>query len=305
MKQVILLHNPGAGDEDHLQKELVETIEKEGYGCVYFAVKEDNSWKHQLEQADIAVVAGGDGTVRRVVKELLQRKVIDKKIPLAILPMGTANNLAKAMGIEVADDHKSHIRYWKQSRPQHFDIGIIKNMDTTCFFLESAGFGAFPTLMQRMKTADKKDVDTAEDKLKLARQVLLDIVLHMDAAPYRIKTDSATYEGSSLLLEVMNISSLGPNLVLAGDAKTDDGVFDIVSVEESQREDYADYLRKLIKGDEATFPYRTFTAAELSIDTDSRDMHMDDELIVPSKNPVVFQIREKILDFLVFEQKDS
>src|SRR6266436_32025 len=38
---------------------------------------------------DLVVVAGGDGTVRRVASELVGRD-----IPLAIIPLGTFNNLA-------------------------------------------------------------------------------------------------------------------------------------------------------------------------------------------------------------------
>lgn len=54
MKQAILLHNPGAGDEDHLKSDLVECIENEGYTCVYFSVKKETvgfiNWIRQTLQ---------------------------------------------------------------------------------------------------------------------------------------------------------------------------------------------------------------------------------------------------------------
>src|SRR5690606_8796775 len=127
MQQAILLHNPGAGDEDHLKSDLVKAIEAAGFGCVYFSVKKEDSWKQQLDQADFAVIAGGDGTVRRVVKELVQRTVLEKKLPIALLPMGTANNLSKTLGLDNELDRKGHIKNWKKNKLKRFDIGVIKN----------------------------------------------------------------------------------------------------------------------------------------------------------------------------------
>lgn len=300
MEQAILLHNPGAGDEDHLKSDLVKSIEKEGFGCVYFSVKKDDSWKEQLDQADFAVVAGGDGTVRRVVKELVKRSTLDKKIPIAILPMGTANNLSKTLAIDPEEERDVHIRNWKTSRVKRFDLGVIKNADTTDFFMESAGYGVFPNLMQEMDAVDKSDVQTAKDELNLALRVLQKIIRTAEASNYWMKTDDKTFEGKCLLLEVMNIQSIGPNLVLSPDAETDDGVFNVVYVAEEQREDFAAYIGQLIEEEkDPGFAYKTFKAKELTIDCASKHMHLDDELILPLKNPLILEVRENILEFLV------
>ncbi|KGE15992.1 diacylglycerol/lipid kinase family protein [Sphingobacterium deserti] len=305
MKQAILLHNPGAGDEDHVKSELVKAIEKEGFGCVYFSVKDDDSWKEQLDQADFVVVAGGDGTIRRVVKELVQRNALEKKIPIAILPMGTANNMSKTLCIDRDLEQHEHIQNWKKSRKQRFDLGVIKNADTTDFFMESAGYGLFPNLMQEMDAVDKSKAKTAKDELQLALQVLHSLVLEAKAHRYSLKADGKTFEGKCLLLEVMNIQSIGPNLILAPEASTADGVFDVVYVDESQRQDFADYLQKLIDGDEdATFAYNSFEAKELVIDCASTHMHLDDELILPLKNPLSLEVRENVLEFLTVQEQD-
>lgn len=303
MKQAILLHNPGAGDEDHVKSDLVKAIEHEGFGCVYFSVKKDDGWKDQLDQADFAVVAGGDGTIRRVVKELVKRSTLDKKIPMAILPMGTANNLSKTLGIDSDEKREIHIKNWKTSQPKRFDLGVIKNADTTDFFMESAGYGVFPHLMQEMDAVDKSQVDTTKDELKLALEVLQQLVRSTEAADFSLKTAEHTVKGKCLLLEVMNIQSIGPNLVLSADAETDDGLFDVVYVTEEQREAFATYIGKLIAGEQDPgFAYKTLQAAELAIDCDSQHMHLDDELIMPLKNPLVLEVRENVLEFLVNQQ---
>ncbi|WP_166332987.1 diacylglycerol/lipid kinase family protein [Sphingobacterium chungjuense] len=300
MEQAILLHNPGAGDEDHLNTELVKSIEQEGYGCVYFSVKEDNTWKDQLDQADFAVVAGGDGTIRRVVQELVSRSVLAKKIPIAILPMGTANNMSKTLGIDRELDHEIHIKNWKKCKRQRFDLGVIKNPDTTDFFMESAGYGLFPNLMQAMETVDKSKVESTKDELKVALQLLYKLIIDADAESYTIKADGKTYTGKCLLVEVMNIKSIGPNLMLAPNASTEDGFFDVVIVNEEQRQDYAQYIQELIdENPNASFSYNAFEAKELNIDCNSKYMHLDDEQIMPLKNPLVLEVRENVLEFLV------
>ncbi|WP_447768784.1 diacylglycerol/lipid kinase family protein [Sphingobacterium faecium] len=299
MKQAILLHNPGAGDEDHLKSDLVECIENEGYTCVYFSVKKGDRWVHQLDQADFAIVAGGDGTVRGVVKELVKRNALDKKIPVTILPMGTANNLSIALGIDSNLNHSSHIKSWNNSKRQRFDVGVIKNAETTDFFLEGAGYGVFPHLIQKMIGVDKSKVKNAKDELKLALEVLHDIILSAQSEKFWIKADDQIYEGNCILLEVMNIQSIGPNLILSPEAATDDGVFNVVYVDEEQRADFADYIKKRIDQQDVTFNYKSFEAKELTIDCESAYMHIDDELVLPLKNIAVFEVRENVLEFLV------
>lgn len=299
MEQAILLHNPEAGDEDHIKSDLVRSIEKQGIGCVYFSIKEDDSWKKQLDHANFAVIAGGDGTIRRVAKELVKRNALEKKIPIAVMPMGTANNLSKTLAFDRDLDHKSHIKNWKKHDLQRFDVGIIKNPDTTDFFLESAGYGIFPKLMQKMDTIDRSEVDTAKDELRLALKVLHKIILSAKADKYWMRADNNTYEGRFLLLEVMNIKSIGPNLILSPQAKTDDGLFDVVYVTEDQREDFAKYVKGLLDGENIDFEWKTFKTKELSIDSNSKHMHVDDELVVPPNTPVMLEVRENVLEFLI------
>src|ERR1044071_1708506 len=92
MKVAKLLHNPKADDREHTKEELVTMIEEQGYKCLYASTK-DKGWKEIEPEVDFLVLAGGDGTIRKVASELLGRKVIDRTYPIAVLPMGTANNI--------------------------------------------------------------------------------------------------------------------------------------------------------------------------------------------------------------------
>ncbi|AIM37121.1 hypothetical protein KO02_10785 [Sphingobacterium sp. ML3W] len=299
IKQAILLHNPGAGDEDHLESELVTAIEQAGYSCVYFSVAHDDRWIQQLDQADFVVVAGGDGTVRGVVKELVKRNVLERKIPLTILPMGTANNLSMALGIDRALEREQHIEKWATSKRQRFDVGVLKNMDSTDFFLEGAGYGVFPQLIQKMIDVDKSQVENTDEELKLALEVLHQIILTAPAEKYWIKADEQIYQGKCLLLEVINIPSVGPRLLLCPEAITDDGQFNIVYVDENQRADFAAYIKKRINHEEVLFEYHSFKSRHLTLICESKHMHIDDQLVLPLKDAVTMEVRDYVLEFMV------
>src|SRR5262245_1870824 len=112
MKRVTLIHNPQAGDEDHSRNQLLKLIRDAGYEVTYKSSKED--FASALEDpGDLIVVAGGDGTVRRVALESLGTGV-----PLAILPMGTANNISKSLGITAPAEEL--IAGWKGARRKRF-----------------------------------------------------------------------------------------------------------------------------------------------------------------------------------------
>ena len=298
MEQSILLHNPGAGDEEHLKSDIIRSIEKEGFGCIYYSVKKDDTWTQQLDRADFAIVAGGDGTVRRVAKELVKRSLLEKKIPLAVLPMGTANNLAFALGIDSTVKYKSHIKKWKKSIRQPFDVGILQNASDTDFFLEGAGFGVFPHLIQQMDNILESDTEKAKDELNLAFETLHTLILDSPAENYWLKTDKGIHEGRCILLEIMNIPSIGPNLLLAPQAAMNDGLLDVVLVEEDQREDFAAYIKKIMKGKTSAFPFKTFKTNAVSIDYIGTYMHIDDELMLTLQGPITIEVRENVLEFL-------
>src|SRR5215217_7669308 len=88
-----LIHNPQAGDESHERDHLVTLIRGAGYEVVYRSSKEDFGTALK-DPGDLVVVAGGDGTVRKVAMH-----TIDCGVPIALLPMGTANNISKSLGI--------------------------------------------------------------------------------------------------------------------------------------------------------------------------------------------------------------
>lgn len=104
MKHISILHNPGAGTTDHAPEELRSRLEANGFTCSYYSTKETDDDDFVSDRADIIAVVGGDGTVRKLVGQILNRKVLDKKPLIALIPSGTANNIARTLNINGTED---------------------------------------------------------------------------------------------------------------------------------------------------------------------------------------------------------
>ena len=299
MKKTTLLHNPTAGDNEFSKKELLRIIKKEGFECTYASVKEEG-WDAFDNETDFLIVAGGDGTVRRAAKALMKRKRLDKQYPLALLPHGTANNIATALQIE--GHPRDIIPHWHHYRLKPFDIGRVHGVGEDLFFLEAFGYGIFPRLMKVMGKIESEIGDTAEEKLKAARAVLLEIVQTYEARPCTIVADGVEHSGNYIMVEIMNIRSMGPNLVLAGDADPGDGLLDVVMVSEESRNKFESFLLSRINDEVKEFSFSTIRAKKVTVFWDGKDAHADDErLKIETPVEVEIEILPDMLQFMLAE----
>ena len=131
--RVTLFHNEDAGEGTSVH-DLTETIERHGHTVVDVVGASDDA-SHILETAsDVVVASGGDGTVSTAARVLA-----GKPTPLAILPNGTANNIARSMTIAGHDG--SDRRGLGHRRAGPFDLGRASGPWGERWFIESVGGG--------------------------------------------------------------------------------------------------------------------------------------------------------------------
>lgn len=81
-------------------------------------------WTSLIEQADAAIIFGGDGTVHRHLATL-----VEVDIPVLIVPCGSGNDFARALGIRSLDDAvKSWREFAEHGRYCAVDLGVIEDM---------------------------------------------------------------------------------------------------------------------------------------------------------------------------------
>jgi diacylglycerol kinase (ATP) len=298
MKFAKLLHNPEAGHGEYGKKELISMIQSAGYGCSYSSTKEKGWEKIESKDTDFIILAGGDGTVRRVSGELLNQKLLDRKLPIALLPMGTANNIAKTLGL-AGIEYEELIGKWNEKSIKKFDVGRIYGIKKTKFFLESFGFGIFPDLMEAMRKFDKEPGDP-EKNLQTALEKLHTIIMKAAAHYCKINIDGVEHKGNYLLVEVMNTTSMGPKLQLAPLADPGDGFFDVILISEKQREQFATYVENKLAGKEEAPFFNLLRAKRLDIFWDGTAAHVDDEMIELKKpGEIEIDLRQGLLEFFI------
>ena len=116
--RVTLIHNPQAGDsEQHSADDFLAWITAAGHTVTCQSSKGDQWHKVLDDPGDLVAVAGGDGTIGAVAGRLLGRRV-----PIAVLPLGTANNISKVFGPADAP-HERLIAGWASGAPDRFRCG--------------------------------------------------------------------------------------------------------------------------------------------------------------------------------------
>jgi diacylglycerol kinase family enzyme len=273
MKLVNLLHNPKAGAKSHSKKRLIELIESKGYRCIYSSVKK-TGWDKISDDFDIIAIAGGDGTVRKVVSALLHSNH-GRQIPLALLPLGTANNIAKSLNIP--RNINDAIDLWNGGNYKSFDIGTITGLTKKSFLMESAGFGIFPALISEMST--RNDIsDDPEESLKIATKTFLEIAAGYEPRECKLFIDGEDHSGKYLLVEVMNTNFLGPNLNVNVHADPGDGLLEVFKISASQRDELCHYMHNKLNDREIPDKFSLVHAKSISIQWDGRHIHIDDEV---------------------------
>lgn len=230
--KVILLHNAKAGGgEQPAAERLVEEIREAGHEVLYQTTLEKGSKWTMLEPADLVIAAGGDGTVRKAALAVAGRGV-----PLAILPLGTANNLAKTFGIFAPASEIIH--NLATARRLRLDVALASGPWGKIPFVESAGAGLLAQLIARLSKA----AGSSAPSLAQSVQHLLKLLETYPAQAWSAAVDEKKLSGDFLLAEAMNARSVGPNLGLAPEADPGDGLLDFVFLRAESREKFARYL---------------------------------------------------------------
>ncbi len=281
MPRVKLIHNANAGDESHSEQRLISMMESKGFICDYSPAKSDDL--DIPPGTDFLVVAGGDGTIKKAAKKLLERKLMDKRFPIAILPLGTANNLSRSL--KIAEKTEQNIDSWLKPKIKKFDVGRVYGLNKFNFFLEGLGYGVFPYLIHQMKRADKNLSDDPDKRIEAALKTLRKIISSYKKQHAHIIIDGQDHSGDYLMVEIMNIPSIGPNLLLAPGANISDGLFDVVMVKEEQRAVLGQYVEGKLSGNEIPLDLPIISGKEIYIKWTGVDGHVDDKLIRKREHP--------------------
>ena len=169
---------------------------------------------------------------------------------------------------------------WTTARRVPFDLGIADGAWGRCQFAEAVGGGLMPTAMADMQTRSDGDELPVPSKVAGAVRVIRRVFSRLQAVEMTIVADGTETTGEFVLVEVLNIRSLGPNLVFSASA-TSDGLFTVVTAGDRHRDDIARYLREVLEGRDASLSLPSTRARRVTLQSGT-DIHLDDEVLAAS-----------------------
>ncbi|HKH73171.1 MAG TPA: diacylglycerol kinase family protein [Vicinamibacterales bacterium] len=289
--RVALFHNEDAGDGSSIE-EITALLERHGHDLVQVVDKEHRVEHILASHADLAVAAGGDGTVATAARVLAGHT-----LPLAILPLGTANNIARSLSNDGPLD--TLVEAWGRTTPQLLDIGFARAEWGQRIFFESVGAGLIPAGIAAAKAQEEKAREGSPTvKPEDAIATFRDVLARLEPQRWTLVIDGQEEIGDFLLVEVLNIASIGPNLVLSDEANPNDGLFSVIIAAEQHRRMLDEYLAHRANGGERPLSMPPRHARRVEI-RGSTTVHVDDQLLdTHSPETVSMTIEAGALKFL-------
>ncbi len=152
MKKALVIINPGAGlalKQNSIKELTLRKLEGLDYQADIFELNENFEKEiagYKFSGLDLAVAVGGDGTVKVAARTILQEKI---DVPLIIIPFGSANVIAMALGIPIVVNQALK-QLDNPAKTTKIDVGLING---SFYFLVGFSVGY---ISQVIATTDKE-----------------------------------------------------------------------------------------------------------------------------------------------------
>lgn len=240
MNKVKFIYNPYSGENTIISD--IDTVimvhQKYGYVIEPFRISMDYELSEAFRDIDDSfkyiLVAGGDGTVDNVVNHM---KSLGIDLPIAVLPVGTANDFAKFIGIPL--NVEKACEQIVNSDPANIDIGKINDK----YFINVASTGLFTDVSQ------KTDVNLKNTIGKLAYYVKgIEQIPNLRKLKIKVASDHMEFDGDMYLMLVFNGQTAG-NFNLAYKADLADGMLDVIIIKAGMVKDIIALFIKMLKSE--------------------------------------------------------
>jgi diacylglycerol kinase (ATP) len=293
VKKARLIYNPTSGREE-MRRRLPDILQRlEGYGfetSTHATIGAGDAILAAAEAArrkfDIVIAAGGDGTLNEVVSGLAEA---DERPPLGILPLGTTNDLARALRIPRVWD--AAIDIIARGEVMAMDVGRMNQR----YFVNIAGGGSLTELTyevpSKMKTMLGQLAYYMKGFEKLPR-----------FRPFRMRLHSKEMELNEqlMLFFVANSRSVGGFEKLLPEAKLDDGWMDVLLLRRCHIRDFIRLATIAARGEKIQDPLVVqFRTQHLIIESpDYVQLNLDGEFggTLPCEIKVLPQHQEVFID---------
>jgi diacylglycerol kinase (ATP) len=266
-KKIAYILNPNAGVSD--KKEIVELIRLHSPASMEFEIIH---WEYPeqgkeitdriiSEKFTVAVAVGGDGTVNEISKAL-----VGTDIPLAIIPIGSGNGLARHLKIPM--NIKEAIRLISGGEETRIDCCYIN--DKAFFCTSGIGFDAH---------IGKLFSESSHRGFSTYFKITLSQLLRYRPATYNLTINKELIRRKAFLITFANASQYGNDAFIAPHASVGDGLIDICILKPFKLWNLPSIAWKMFHRSIDKSPFmETYRASEVDVERDTKGpTHYDGE----------------------------
>jgi len=274
VKTVHVIVNPASGQDRPILKTLNTIFRENDIAWEMFVTKEAGDGVRLAREAaaagvDAVAVYGGDGTVREVTMGLL-----DTDVPILILPGGTANAMALALGVPTELAAAASMLACGECTVRQVDIGV---MNDECFLI-GIGIGVPGELAE---TADRE----AKDRLGVLAYFISSIQALRNAATvkYQVTIDGESFETDGVSCVILNAGQFGiPGVTLAPSIDMSDSKLDLLVFRSKTLPALMSLAAAVMRQDENGAPFDLYQGREISVvPQPSQPVQVDGEVLAP------------------------
>jgi diacylglycerol kinase (ATP) len=231
------------------------------------------------ERCDALYIAGGDGTVNAAIRGLLQREGQPWPV-LGVVPFGTGNDLAKAIGL--GEEPLPALDALLEMRVVDADLGMLNDRP-----FANTSAGGFVADVSGVVTEGLKDVTGKLAYLIGGARALWDSEPFSARLVFNPEDPAARRVAAELdvqMFVVCNSRYIGGGYVIAPQAVIDDGLLDVLVVPRMSTLEFVGVLQRIAAGkDPGRADVLTFRAASFDLELDRRSrVNTDGELLETS-----------------------
>lgn len=218
-RRALLLANANARHVSDQLPQAIEQLQAAGLELVVHrpghGLKLDDLVRQHAASVDFVIVGGGDGTLNSVVDA-----IVKAGLPLGILPLGTANDLARTLGLPV--EVQAACQVIVQGHQRRVDLGLVNGKH----FFNAASLGLSVQVCRQLDKGAKKRWGVLA-YLFTSAKVLWQI------RPFHAEISDGTshWRVKTVQITIGNGHFFGGGMTVEEDAEIDDQQLDLYSIE--------------------------------------------------------------------------
>ncbi|XEC95669.1 diacylglycerol kinase [Paenibacillus tarimensis] len=299
IKRARLIYNPTSGREEVRRRlpDILQRLELGGIETSCHATSGEGDATIAATDAinrgfDMIIAAGGDGTLYEVINGMAEQNV---RPPLGILPLGTTNDFARALGIPKHWEYACDLIIQQYTRL--IDLGKANKR----YFINIAGGGSLTELTYEVPSKLKTMIGQLAYYMKGVEKMTR-------LRPSRLLIQANGFEELQeeiMLFLICNSNSVGGFERLAPDASLQDGLFDVIALKKCTLPEFIRIASMALRGEHLNDPHVLhFRTDRLTLTTaDYVQLNLDGEY--GGTLPCTFEVLPQHLPIIVDESGHS